>query len=92
MMLFEQNARRGVAASRLVEIANAASNFEVVDSMMARAMQDARQAEDLALRQEALTWLWVCCPDIAAQLDLPEPGAQPVTLEVVAYTARHALL
>jgi hypothetical protein len=41
--------------------------------MIARAVEDAMQDEDLALQQEALAWLWVCCPDLADQLELPYP-------------------
>lgn len=38
--------------------------------MLSRAVQDACQARNLALRQEARAWLWVCCPDVADQLGL----------------------
>lgn len=38
--------------------------------MLSRAVQDACQSADRALRQEAQAWLWVCCPDVAEQLEL----------------------
>lgn len=47
----------------------------MVDTMIVRAVHDAQQNEDPALRREARTWLWICCPDLADQLDLPNPEA-----------------
>ncbi len=38
--------------------------------MLNRALQDASQSADLGLRHEARAWLWVCCPDVADQLEL----------------------
>jgi len=43
-----------------------------VNQTIARAIRDATQTADPALQQEAASWLWVCCPDIAEQVDLPE--------------------
>ena len=46
---------------------------DLVDDALIRAIRDARQTCDKALRQEALAWLWICCPDIADELRLPTP-------------------
>lgn len=35
-----------------------------------RAVQDA-QLSNPEIREEAIAWLWVCCPDIAEKLGLP---------------------
>ena len=47
--------------------------------MTAQAIYDAHQSESLPLQQEALEWLWVCCPDIAEDLELPELDSLPMT-------------
>lgn len=52
----------------------AQTGFELGDDLLARAIRDARQTRDLVLQQEALAWLWVCCPDVADELDLALPG------------------
>jgi hypothetical protein len=44
----------------------------VVSQTIARAIRDAMQTADPALQQEAASWLWTCCPDIAEQVELPE--------------------
>lgn len=44
----------------------------VEDQVTAQAIYDAHQTESLLLRQEAAEWLWVCCPDIAEDLELSE--------------------
>jgi hypothetical protein len=43
-----------------------------VSQTIARALRDATQTADPALQQEAASWLWTCCPDIAEQVELPE--------------------
>jgi hypothetical protein len=43
-----------------------------VSQTIARAIRDATQTADPALQQEAASWLWICCPDIAEQVELPE--------------------
>jgi hypothetical protein len=43
-----------------------------VSQTIARAIRDATQTDDPALQQEAASWLWTCCPDIAEQVELPE--------------------
>jgi hypothetical protein len=43
-----------------------------VNQTIARAIRDATQTADLARQQEAASWLWTCCPDIAEQVELPE--------------------
>ena len=49
------------------------ASCDLVDDALLCAIRDARQTCDKALRQEALTWLWICCPDIADELGLPTP-------------------
>jgi hypothetical protein len=43
-----------------------------VSQTIAHAIRDAMQTVDPALQQEAASWLLVCCPDIAEQVELPE--------------------
>jgi len=43
-----------------------------VSQTIARAIRDATQSTDPVLQQEATSWLWTCCPDIAEQVELPE--------------------
>lgn len=43
-----------------------------VSQTIARAIRDATQTANPALQQEAASWLWICCPDIAEQVELPE--------------------
>ena len=43
-----------------------------VSQTIARAIRDATQTADPALQHEAASWLWICCPDIAEQVELPE--------------------
>lgn len=50
-----------------------ASLEATVENMIAQAIEDALQNDDLGLQQEARAWLWVCCPDLADQLELPRP-------------------
>lgn len=45
----------------------------VEDEVTAQAIYDAHQLESSVLREEAIQWLWVCCPDIAEDLELPVP-------------------
>lgn len=48
-------------------------NFDgAVNQTIVRAIRDATQTADPALQQEAASWLWTCCPDIAEQVELPE--------------------
>jgi len=47
------------------------TNSDLIDDTLIHAIRDARQIYDLALQQEALAWLWICCPDIADELALP---------------------
>jgi hypothetical protein len=56
-----------------------------VNQTIARAIRDATQTGDPALQQEAASWLWICCPDIAEQVDFPEPPADPTPALAVAY-------
>jgi hypothetical protein len=43
-----------------------------ISQTIARALRDATQTADPALQQEAASWLWTCCPDIAEQVELPD--------------------
>lgn len=51
--------------------ASDATNHEITHSAIAHALHDLAHAPDFAQQQAALAWLWVCCPDIAEELDLP---------------------
>ena len=64
----------------------------VMDGMLQQAIADARQSHDLVLQQEALAWLWVCCPDVADDLRLPRPEALKSQFAVVEYANRFAAL
>ena len=44
----------------------------VMSKTIARAIRDVMQSSDPALQREAASWLLVCCPDIAEQVELPE--------------------
>ena len=57
-------------------------------SAIGRAVRDAQQNDDPALRQEARTWLWVCCPDLAAELNLPDPQAAEMPGDTAACAQR----
>jgi hypothetical protein len=58
--------------------------------MTARAIKDAGQTDDPVLQQEALAWLWVCCPDLADELRLPAP-APAVDAQATNYLDRLAV-
>jgi len=73
-----------------------AEEFEQVDSYVqkvegainqtiARAIRDAMQSADPKLQQEAASWLWICCPDIAEQVELPEIVVDRMTTLAAAY-------
>jgi hypothetical protein len=64
---------------------------ELMDTMIVRAIEDALQGQDIALQQEARAWLWICCPDVADQLDLPHPHEGGMAA-ITAYTQRQPLL
>lgn len=61
-----------------------------MDGMLQQAIADARQTHDPALRQEAVSWLWVCCPDVADELRLPKPKTLKAGHAVVDYARRYA--
>jgi hypothetical protein len=63
----------------------------VVDGMISYALYDARQAQDPELQREAQRWLWVCCPDLAEQLDLPVPEPADYGMAAASYVGRHEL-
>lgn len=67
------------------------AGFELDNDVLARAIRDARQTRDKVLQQEALAWLWICCPDVADELGLGMPVATPVTNPAQAHTAPEAL-
>jgi hypothetical protein len=56
-----------------------------VSQTIARAIRDATQTADPALQQEAASWLWICCPDIAEQVDLPELHYHTMPVLAAAY-------
>lgn len=65
---------------------------EVLDNwMLSRAVQDACQAYNGALQQEARAWLWVCCPDVADQLGLTVGDRNDVGSLASAYLERQTL-
>ncbi|MFN8490060.1 MAG: hypothetical protein U0350_20905 [Caldilineaceae bacterium] len=69
----------------------AQTGFELGDDVLARAIRDARQTRDKALQQEALTWLWVCCPDVADELGLALPLTSSATSPTPSHTTPEAL-
>ena len=56
-----------------------------VNQTIAQAIRDATQSTDPARQQEAASWLWICCPDIAEQVELPEPHYEMMTALAAAY-------
>jgi len=50
------------------------TDLDLTDSMLVRALKDARQTRDRRLQQEALAWLQICCPDVVDDLDLAPLG------------------
>lgn len=56
-----------------------------VNQTIARAIRDAVQTANPVLQQEAASWLWTCCPDIAEQVELPEPHYDAVSTLAAAY-------
>ncbi|MCB0061202.1 MAG: hypothetical protein KDE19_03775 [Caldilineaceae bacterium] len=63
---------------------------QLEDALLSRAVRDACQRYDPALRAEALAWLWVCCPDVAEELTLPTPEIAALAELVDAYVERQA--
>lgn len=59
--------------------------------MLSRALQDASQSVDLALRHEARAWLWVCCPDVADQLELSAAEGGDVPHLAICYMDRQTV-
>jgi hypothetical protein len=58
-----------------------------VSQTIARAIRDAMQDDDPARQQEAASWLMVCCPDIAEQVELPELRYDAMSKLAVSYIA-----
>jgi hypothetical protein len=56
-----------------------------VSQTIARAIRDATQTADPARQQEAAAWLWICCPDIAEQVDLPELDYEAMPVHATSY-------
>jgi hypothetical protein len=56
-----------------------------VSQTIARAIRDATQSSDAARRQEAVSWLMICCPDIAEQMELPELYSDAMPALAAAY-------
>lgn len=61
-----------------------------VDWTIARAIRDATQTADPALQQEAAAWLWICCPDIAEQVELPDLHYDTMSALAAAYVLGEA--
>jgi hypothetical protein len=66
------------------------TNLELTDGILTRAIKDARQSQDRSLQQEALAWLWVCCPDIADDLSLPALETGAIQPDVSEYLQRYS--
>jgi hypothetical protein len=64
---------------------------EVVQRVTIRAIHDARQTVDLKLQGEALAWLWVCCPDLADELELPTLPPIAFDLQAIRYLDRFVI-
>lgn len=56
-----------------------------VNQTIAQAIRDATQTSDPARQQEAASWLRICCPDIAEQVELPEVHYDLMTALAAAY-------
>jgi len=66
--------------------------FDLTDGLLPRAIKDAKQAKDCALQQEALAWLWVCCPDVADELALPTPEeTSAIQPDITGYLQRYSV-
>ena len=66
------------------------ANFDLTDGILTHAIKDARQSQDRSLQQEALAWLWVCCPDIADDLNLPTPETGEIQPDFTEYLQRYS--
>ncbi len=69
---------------------NRIDRLYTMDGMLQQAIADARQSQDPVLQQEAISWLWVCCPDVADELRLPRPRGLTKGHAVVDYARRFA--
>ena len=56
-----------------------------VSQTIARAIRDATQTADRARQHEAASWLRICCPDIAEQVDLPDLHLDTMATLAAAY-------
>ena len=56
-----------------------------VSQTIVRAIRDATQTLDPARQQEAASWLMICCPDIAEQVDLPDINFERMSTLAAAY-------
>jgi len=56
-----------------------------VSQTIVRALRDATQTLDPARQQEAASWLMICCPDIAEQVDLPDINFESMSTLAAAY-------
>ncbi len=68
------------------------ANCDLADGLLTRAIKDARQSQDRTLQQEALAWLWVCCPDVADDLRLPALKPSEIQPDVMEYLQRYSAL
>ena len=67
-------------------------HVDMLDGMLALAIKDACQTQDKALQQEARTWLWVCCPDVADELGLPLLPFYAQPAQVLEYSQKYSAL
>jgi len=58
-----------------------------VSQTIARAIRDATQGDDVARQHEAASWLMICCPDIAEQIELPYVDFEKLPGLATAYMA-----
>jgi len=61
-----------------------------ISQTIAQAIRDATQTANPTLQQEAASWLWTCCPDIAEQVELPELHYDRLPSLATAYVTSNA--
>jgi hypothetical protein len=76
-----------VAAAAPATLAAQLNIDGAVSQTIARAIRDATQTADPARQHEAASWLLICCPDIAEQVDLPDLHIDTMATLAAAYVA-----
>lgn len=56
-----------------------------ISQTIVQAIRDATQTVDAARQQEAASWLMICCPDIAEQVNLPDVNFERMPTLAAAY-------